>query len=70
MRGEPLARDEVRGLMDEGKHFGIYDTKKDLDKADSLIHEYFKKLKGGRNVSMTIEDKLMDSMRLEEDIFK
>ena len=61
---------EFLGINLEGKHFGKYETYEEGMEGDKLIHEYFKKLKGGRNVSMTIEDKLMDSMRLEEDIFK
>ena len=63
MRGEPLARDEVRGLMDEGKHFGIYDTEEDLDKADVLIHEWFKQLKSKEKVNMKVEDKIMDLLK-------
>ena len=63
MRGEPLTRDDVNALIDERKHFGLYDTKEELDQADSLIHEWFKKLKGGKNVGMTIEDKVIDLIK-------
>ena len=63
MEGKPLTRDDVNALMDEGKHFGLYDTKEELDQADILIHEWFKKLKGGKNVSMTIEDKVIDLIK-------
>ena len=63
MEGNPLTRDDVNALMDEGKHFGLYDTKEELDQADILIHEWFKKLKGGKNVSMTTEDKVIDLIK-------
>jgi hypothetical protein len=63
MRGEPLTRDDVNALIDERKHFGLYDTKEELDQADILIHEWFKKLKGGKNVGMTIEDKVIDLIK-------
>ena len=29
-----------------GKHFGLYDTAKEATKADSLIHDYFDRIKG------------------------
>jgi hypothetical protein len=60
MEGESLTKDQIYKLMDERKHFGVYDTKEELDQADHLIHEWFKKLKGGKNVSMTREDKIIN----------
>ena len=50
-------------LLSKRKHFGVYDTKEDLDEADRLIHEWFKRLKGGRNVGMTTEDKVIDYLK-------
>jgi len=62
MEGSALTQDKIYDLMMEGKHFGVYDTKEDLDRADELIHEWFKRLKGGK-VRMTTEDKIMDFIK-------
>ena len=63
MGGEPLTKSQIYELMDERMHFGVYDTIEELGQADSKIHEWFKKLKGGKNVSMTTEDKIIDSLK-------
>lgn len=44
MRGKMLDDSDINKMIRQGKHFGVYDTKKELDKADSTIHDYFKKL--------------------------
>jgi|TARA_Y100000310_G_scaffold63259_1_gene58629 hypothetical protein len=46
-----------------GKHFGMFETYEEGMKGDSLIHQYFKKLKGGENVNMTAEDKIIDLLK-------
>jgi len=63
MRGVSLTSDKIRDLIKEGKHFGIYDTEEDLDKADVLIHEWFKQLKSKEKVNMKAEDKIMDLLK-------
>ena len=50
-------------LLSKRKHFGVYDTKEELTEADKSIHEWFKRLKGGRNVGMTTEDKVIDYLK-------
>ena len=56
-------KSNINELLSENKHFGAYDTKEELDEADRLIHEWFKRLKGGRNVGMTTEDKIIDHLK-------
>ena len=63
MRGVSLTSNKIRELIKEGKHFGIYDTEEDLDKADVLIHEWFKQLKSKEKVNMKVEDKIMDLLK-------
>ena len=63
MRGVSLTSDKIHDLIKEGKHFGIYDTEEDLDKADVLIHEWFKQLKSKEKVNMKVEDKIMDLLK-------
>ena len=50
-------------LLSKKKHFGVYDTKEELTEADKSIHEWFKRLKGGRNVGMTTEDRIIDHLK-------
>ena len=56
-------KSNINELLSEKKHFGVYDTKEELGEADRLIHEWFKRLKGGRNVGMTTEDKVIDYLK-------
>jgi hypothetical protein len=46
MRGKMLDDSDINKMIRQGKHFGVYDTKKELDRADSTIHDYFKKIGG------------------------
>ena len=46
MRGKMLDDSDINEMIRQGKHFGVYDTKKELDRADSTIHDYFKKIGG------------------------
>ena len=44
MRGKMLDDSDINKMIRQGKHFGVYDTKKELDRADSTIHDYFRSL--------------------------
>ena len=61
--GTPLTEEQIFNLYDKGDHFGRYDTSEELDEADRLIHEWFKRLRGGMNVGMTTEDKVIDYLK-------
>jgi len=61
--GSPLTEEQIFNLYDRGDHFGRYDTSEELKEADIQIHEWFKRLKGGRNVGMTTEDKIIDYLK-------
>ena len=54
MRGKMLDDSDINKMIRQGKHFGVYDTKKELDKADSTIHDYFKKIGGYQEGGLAI----------------
>ena len=44
------------------RHFGIYETKEELDRADKIIHEWFDELKRRNMKSIPLEKGLIDAM--------
>jgi len=53
-KGKMLSKEESDKLIDEGKHFGIYETKEDMQAADTQIHEHFDNMSMLSDISETV----------------
>lgn len=68
--GKPLKEEYQGGDVVEflnrnlgGKHFGKFSSYKEGVDSDIQIHKWFERLKGGKNVGMTTEDKIIDHLK-------
>ena len=64
MRKGAKIESPVKQAVEGGQHFGEYVSKRDMMKADSLIHDFFSKMVGQeRKHTPQVEDTIMKIMQ-------
>tara|TARA_R110002012_G_scaffold294060_1_gene489954 strand:+ start:54 stop:476 length:423 start_codon:yes stop_codon:yes gene_type:complete len=58
VEGKALDSDGVDNLLHANEHFGIYDSKHEMEQADKNIHEYFENVRNDKNKDLNIDGRI------------